>query len=112
MTSSRERLLAVLVLAALGATAVLASTQTWVEVAVRGARPVTVPGSAAAPALAPLALVLLALAATLAIAGRTARLLLAAVAVLGGVAIVALALPALTDPAGAAAGSVTAATGI
>jgi uncharacterized membrane protein (TIGR02234 family) len=109
---TRERLLAVLVLAALGAAAVLASTQPWVEAAVRGSHPVTVPGSAAAPALAPLALVLLALAATLAIAGRVARLVLALVAVLGGVAIVALALPALTDPAAAAAGSVTAATGI
>jgi uncharacterized membrane protein (TIGR02234 family) len=112
MSSARERLVVVLVLAALGAAAVLASTQTWVDVAVRGARPVTVPGSAAAPALAPLALVLLALAATLAIAGRAARLVLAVVAVLGGVAIVALALPALVDAAAAASGSVTAATGI
>jgi hypothetical protein len=109
---ARERLAAVLVLAALGAAAVLASTQTWVAAAVRGSRAVTVPGSAAAPALAPLALVLLALAATLAIAGRAARLVLAAVAVLGGVAIVVLASPAFTDPAAAAAGSVTAATGI
>jgi uncharacterized membrane protein (TIGR02234 family) len=111
-SARRERLIAVLVLAALGGAAVLASTQPWVEVAVRGARPVIVQGSAAAPALAPMALVLLALAATLSIAGRAARLVLALVAVLGGAALVVLALPVLTDPAGAASGSVTTATGI
>jgi len=112
VTPRRERLVAVLVLAALGAAAVLASTQTWLALDLRGAKPLAVAGSAAAPALAPLALVLLALAATLAIAGRAAQLVLAVVAVLGGAAIVALAVPALADPAGAAAGSVTAATGI
>jgi uncharacterized membrane protein (TIGR02234 family) len=112
VTAGRERLVAVLVLAALGAAAVLASTQTWVAVQLPNDRPLAVPGSSAAPALAPLGLVLLALAAALGIAGRGARLLLAAVAVLLGAGLGALAVPVLADPVGAASGAVTAATGI
>lgn len=112
MSAGRERLVAVLLLAALGGVAVLASSQAWVDVTLRAARPLAVAGSTAAPALTPLGLVLLALAATLGIAGRVARLLLAVVAVLVGLGLVALALPVLSAPAAAAAGAVTAATGV
>lgn len=111
-SSGRERLVAVLLLAALGAAAVLASTQTWVGLVLPTGRPLAVAGSAAAPALAPLGLVLLALAAALGIAGRGARVLLGGIAVLVGAGFAALAVPALADPAGAASGAVTAATGI
>jgi uncharacterized membrane protein (TIGR02234 family) len=112
VTTGRERLVAVLLLVALGGAAVLTSTQAWVEVTLPSDRPITVAGSAAVPAIAPLGLVLLALAATLGIAARGARILLAAVTALVGLALVALGLAVLRDPVAAAAGPVTAATGI
>lgn len=113
MSPARERLLVVLLLLAVGGAVVLASTQTFSTVDVVGARrPITVPGQQAAPALAPLGLVALALAGALSIAGRGARLVLGVVLVLVGAAVLALVVPSVLDPAAGTAGAVSAATGV
>lgn len=94
----------------------LASTQTWSTLHLRAvanhAAPVTVQGSAAAPALTALALAGLALAAALAIAGRLVRILLGVLGLIIGASVLLSALTAVTDPVQAAAPAVTAATGV
>ena len=68
-----------------GATAVLASTQPFASAVVTGARaPVVVAGQVAAPSLAPLGIVALALGIALTIAGPAARIVLGVVLVLLG----------------------------
>jgi hypothetical protein len=110
---ARERLLVVLGALAAGALAVLASTQPFATAVVSGVqKPVIVAGQAAAPALAPLGIVALALGVALTIAGPVARLVLGAVLVLLGVGIVAAALPSVLDDATGTAAAVTAVTGV
>jgi hypothetical protein len=113
MTPARERLVVVLGVLVAGAGTVLASTQTFASAVVTGVRaPVVVAGSAAAPSLAPLGIVALALGIALTIAGPVARLVLAALLVLLGAGIVAAALPnVLSDTAGTTA-AIVAATGV
>lgn len=109
----RERLNVVLVLLALGGATVLSTTQTFATLRLTGTRtPLVVAGSTVVPALAPLGIVLLALAAALTIAGRIARTVLGVLLVLLGAAIAALALPSLADPAAGTTGAVRTATGV
>lgn len=112
-TAARERLIAVVALAALGVLLLIAGTATWATV--RLAVPpgsVVVTGPTAVPALSALGLVLLAVAAALSIAGRAARIVLGVLLVLIGAGVVGLALPAGLDPARAAAAAVAAKTGL
>lgn len=113
MSPARERLVAVLALILLGALTVLASTQAFAVVRlVEQARPLTVPGSQAAPALAPLGLAQLALAGALTIAGPVARRVLGVVLVLLGAAVLAELVPLVADPTSGARGAIDAATGV
>jgi hypothetical protein len=113
MTPARERSLTVLGVLVAGAGAVLASTQTFATATVSGVRePVVVAGSAAAPSLAPLGIVALALGIALTIAGPIARIVLGVVLVLLGVGIVAAALPSVLDDATGTGGAITAVTGV
>lgn len=113
MTPARERLLAVLVLLLLGAVAVLVSTQPFASIVLDGRQqPLVVPGSKAAPALAPIGIAQLALAGALSIAGPVARRVLGVLLVVLGAATIALLLPVLGDPAAGTAGAVEAATGV
>lgn len=113
MTPARERLTVVLGVLVAGAGTVLASTQTFATAVVTGAKdPIVVAGSAAAPSLAPLGIVALALGLALTIAGRVARVALGVLLLLLGAGIVAAALPnALSDTAGTA-GAIVNATGV
>ena len=113
MTPARERLVVVAGAVAAGAGAVLASTQPFAAATVGGVRePIVVAGQQAAPALAPLGIVALALALALTIAGPIARVVLGAVLVLLGAGIVALTLPSALDPTFGTAGAISAATGV
>lgn len=113
MTPARERLIVVAGVALAGAAAVLASTQAFASATVTGVEsPIVVAGQQAAPALAPVGIVALALALALTIAGRVARVVLGIVLVLLGAGIVALALPSVLDPAFGTAGAISTATGV
>lgn len=113
MTPARERLAVVLGVLLAGALAVLSSTQTFATATVTGVRePVVVAGSAAAPALAPLGIVALALGIALTIAGRGARIVLGVVLVLLGAGIVACALPNVLDDATGTHAAIVTATGV
>ncbi|MBW4042309.1 MAG: Trp biosynthesis-associated membrane protein [Acidobacteria bacterium] len=113
MTPARERLTVVLGGLVAGAGAVLASTQTFATATVTGVRdPVVVAGQAAAPALAPLGIVALALGIALTIAGRVARVVLGVMLVLLGAGIVAAGAPNVVDPAAGTRGAIVAATGV
>ncbi len=107
-----ERLVLVLVVLALGGVVVLCSTQVFSTVTPVDAKAVRVTGQGIAPALAPLGIVLLALAAALTIAGRAARVVLGLVLVLLGAAVVLLTLPNVLDPAAGTRGAVSTATGV
>jgi hypothetical protein len=109
---SRERLVLVLVVLALGGVVVLCSTQVFSTVTPVDATPVPVTGQGVAPALAPLGIVLVALAGALTIAGRVARVLLGVVLVLLGAVVVLLTLPNALDPAAGTRGAVSTATGV
>jgi hypothetical protein len=109
---SRERLVLVLVVLALGGVVVLCSTQVFSTVTPVGAKAVPITGQVVAPALAPLGIVLLALAAALTIAGRIARVVLGVVLVLLGAVVVLLTLPSALDPAAGTRGAVSTATGV
>lgn len=113
MTPARERLTVVLGVLVAGAGTVLASTQTFATAVVTGVKdPVVVAGSAAAPSLAPLGIVALALGIALTIAGRIARIVLGVVLVLLGAGIVASALPNLLDDAAGTTTAIVSATGV
>jgi hypothetical protein len=109
---ARERLVLVLVVLALGGSIVLCSTQVFATVTPVDAQPVPVTGQGVAPGLAPLGIVLLALAASLTIAGRAARIVLGLVLVLLGALVVLLTLPNALDPAVGTRGAVSTATGV
>jgi hypothetical protein len=109
----RERLVVVAALVVLGAGVVLASTRTFATVRLENVgTPLVVAGSGAVPALAPVGIVLLALAIALTIAGRVARIVLGAVLVLLGLAVVALALPSALDPSAGTRGREISALGV
>lgn len=113
MTPGRERLIVVLALLATGGTTVLAATQTFASLRVPGiAAPVVVRGQQVAPALAPLGLVVLAVAGALTIASTAVRVVLGAVLLLAGAGVVALALPSVLDPGAGAGGAIATATGL
>jgi len=113
VTPARERLTVVLGVLVAGAGTVLASTQTFASAVVLGVKdPVVVAGSAAAPSLAPLGIVALALGIALTIAGRVARIVLGVVLVLLGAGIVAAALPNVLSDAAGTSGAIITATGV
>ncbi|MGN6444877.1 Trp biosynthesis-associated membrane protein [Amnibacterium sp.] len=113
MTAARERLVVVLGVLLAGALAVLASTQTFATATVTGVRaPVVVAGQAAAPALAPLGIVALALGIALTIAGRVARVVLGVVLVLLAAAVLAVSFPSVVDDAAGTKGAIVTATGV
>lgn len=117
MTDSRRVKLA-LVLGVLLASglALLSWTQVWIfaDVATSGSavEHLEVTGSTASPALTALALAGLALGGALTIAGPVIRVVLGLLEVLLGFSVFLGAVLAVTDPAGASAAAVTAATGI
>lgn len=110
--SGRERLLIVLVILALGGVVVLCSTQVFSTVTPVDAKPVPVTGQGVAPALAPLGIVLFALAAALTIAGRVGRLVLGLVLVLIGAVLALQTLPSALDATVGTRGAVSTATGV
>ncbi|GAA4743289.1 hypothetical protein GCM10025783_13550 [Amnibacterium soli] len=113
MTPARERSLVVLGVLLAGAAAVLASTQPFASAVITGTRaPVVVAGQAAAPSLAPLGIVALALGIALTIAGRVARVVLGVLLVLLGAGIVAAAFPNVVDDSVGTRGAITAVTGV
>ncbi|RNE66534.1 Trp biosynthesis-associated membrane protein [Cryobacterium tepidiphilum] len=115
MTGRRVKLLLILAVLAGSGLALLAWTQTWVEVDVTeaaAASHLSVTGSTAAPAVTALALAGLALAGALTIAGPVIRGVLGVLAVLLGVSVFIAALAPITDPAAASAPAVTAVTGV
>lgn len=114
--SRRAKYLSMLAVVVGAGLALLASTQTWFTVHLTAeanhAAPVTVQGSAAAPALTALSLAGLALAAALAIAGRLVRIVLAVLGVVIAGCIALSAGIALGDPVLSAASAITAASGV
>ncbi|MET4001560.1 MULTISPECIES: Trp biosynthesis-associated membrane protein [Arthrobacter] len=92
------------------------TTQTWIHVNIAPGEVVqsdlNIPGNKAAVAVSALALVALAGALAITIAGRVARFITAAVVFLGAIGVVGLALGILADPVAAAAAEVGVATGI
>jgi len=113
-----RRIKPILILAVIAASglALLAWTQVWatVRLAADGTsqQVLDVTGSIAAPGLTALALAGLALAGALTIAGVVIRIVLGILEMLLGVSVILSAALALTDPVGASAAAVTAATGI
>lgn len=114
--SRRAKYLALLLLVVGSGLALLGSTQTWFAIRLTDtashASTVSVPGSAAAPALTALALAGLALTAALAIAGPVFRIVLALLGVLLGVCVLISAGSALADPLTASSATITTATGV
>ncbi len=111
----RARLLAVLAIIVAGGTAVISSTQTWLDVTLTdgAAHVLTVPGTAALPVLAPLGLAALALGLALTIVARVLRYVFGAIAVAIGVLLLTLTWPvAVAPPVTAVASTVTETTGL
>ncbi|WP_425841803.1 Trp biosynthesis-associated membrane protein [Microbacterium sp. PA5] len=111
----RLRSLSVLTVLGGGALALIASTQTWLDVSLRGATtaPLPVPGASALALLAPLSLAALALGLALSIIGPVLRHVFGVLAVaIGGVLGFGALRVALERPVDAVAASVTEATGL
>ncbi len=111
----RARSLAVVTILVGGAVALIASTQTWLDVALRdaGVTPLAVAGAVAVPLLAPLSLAALALGLALTIVGPVLRYVFAVIGAAIGVALVVSALRvAITAPLDAVASTVTESTGL
>ncbi|WEK14303.1 MAG: Trp biosynthesis-associated membrane protein [Candidatus Microbacterium phytovorans] len=111
----RLRSLSVLTILVAAAVALIASTQTWLDVTLRGATnaPLAVAGAAAVPLLAPLSLAALALALALSIVGRVLRYVFGALAIAIGASLAVAAARILVEhPVDAVAGAVTEATGL
>ncbi len=111
----RARLLTVLTLLAAGAVGVIAGTQTWVHVELVDGATATlaVPGTAAVPVWTPLCLALLAIGATLSIAGPILRYVggMLALAVAGGMSLAVIPIVA-GPPVDSVAAAVAESTGI
>lgn len=111
----RARSMSVLATLVAGAAGVIASTQTWVHVALVDAATsdLAVPGATVIPVLAPLSLAVLALGAALSIVGRVLRLVFGALTVLIAIVLGTLVAPLLVGiPASAVAPNITEVTGI
>ena len=111
----RLRSLSVLTVLAGGALALIASTQTWLDVTLLGSTtpPIAVPGASALALLAPLSLAALALGLALSIIGAVLRYAFGVLAVAIGVALGVGALRiAVERPVDAVAAAVTEATGL
>ncbi|CAN7277323.1 Trp biosynthesis-associated membrane protein [Microbacterium sp. LjRoot45] len=111
----RLRSLSVLTILVAGAVALIASTQTWLDVTLRGTTnaPLAVAGAAAVPLLAPLSLAALALALALSIVGRILRYVFGGLAIAIGASLAVAAVRILVEqPVDAVAGAVTEATGL
>ena len=112
MSQRRVKMLAMVLPIAVAAIALLAWSQTWIEVTLDDDRVLAVGGGVAAPAIPPLAIAGLALVGALALAGIVFRVILGLMQAVLGVGIVASAAVALADPVLAASSSITEATGI
>jgi len=116
MTPRAIKLYSILGGLALSGIALLAYTQTWIQIRASspqgGAVAVSAAGSQTAPALSALAFAGLALFAASTIAGTVFRVILGALAFVLGGCIVFAALLAATDPIGSAATAITKATGV
>lgn len=111
----RLRSTSVLLILGGGALALIASTQTWLDAALRdtAAEPLAVAGATAVPLLAPLSLAALALSLALTIVGPVLRYAFGAIAVAIGVSLAAAAWRiAVERPVDAVASAVTEATGL
>lgn len=109
------RSLSVLTILVAGALALIASTQTWLDVTLRGTTnaPLAVAGADAVPLLAPLSLAALALALALSIVGRILRYVFGGIAIAIGASLAVAAVRILVEqPVDAVAGAVTEATGL
>lgn len=112
---ARARSLAVLAIVLGGAAAIIASTQTWLEVTLRAGanEALPVPGASALPLLAPLSLAALALGLALTVVGRVLRYAFGVLAtIIGGTLLVGAARIGLEHPVDAIAAVVTKATGL
>ncbi len=112
---ARARSLAVLAIVLGGAAAIIASTQTWLQVTLLSgaSEPLAVPGASALPLLAPLSLAALALGLALTVVGRVLRYAFGVVAILiGGTLLSGAARIGLEHPVDAIAAVVTKATGL
>jgi uncharacterized membrane protein (TIGR02234 family) len=116
MNPRRLKLYTILIGLALAGIALLAYTQTWIQIHASSPQggTVNVPssGSIAAPALSALAFAGLALFGAITIAGRGFRVVLGALEVILGICVVAASLVALTNPVKAAQGAITTVTGV
>jgi len=112
VSAARLRLTIILVGILVAGLALLAWTQSWFELALTTGQELSVPGQSAAPALSALALASLALLGALSIAGRGIRLALGVVQFVIGIAIVAVVVGVLADPAAASAPTITALTAV
>jgi uncharacterized membrane protein (TIGR02234 family) len=116
MTPRAIRLYSILGGLALSGIALLASTQTWIQLRASspqgGTVDVSAAGSQTAPALSALAFAGLALFAASTIAGPVFRVILGVLAFVLGGCIVFAALLVITDPIGSAATAITKATGV
>lgn len=111
----RFRSLSVLAILIGGGIALIASTQTWLDVTVRGTTgaPLPVPGASALPLLAPLSLAALALGLALSIIGIVLRYVFGVLAVAIGAVLAAGAIRiAIERPVDAVAAPVTESTGL
>jgi hypothetical protein len=113
--SRRLRTTSVLAILTGGALALIASTQTWLDVVLRdaGVPPLPVPGASAVPLLARLSLAALALGLALSIVGLALRYVFGVLGVaIGGVLLVAAWRIGVDRPIDAVASTVTEATGL
>ncbi|MBF0673030.1 MAG: Trp biosynthesis-associated membrane protein [Salinibacterium sp.] len=112
----RSKPIALAVSALLGGAVLLAWSQTWIigtlAPGISLEERIPVGGDTAAPALAPLALAMVALVAALAIASRLVRVVLSVTFMMLGGAVVAVASGALIEPLRAATASVVSSTGL
>lgn len=111
----RAKLTSILLMLIAGATGVISSTQTWLEVTISGAsaQSLPVPGASAVQVLAPLCLAVLALGLALSIVGRVLRYVFGALALVIAVVLGWLtAQIVFTTPVAAVQTVVTKATGI
>jgi uncharacterized membrane protein (TIGR02234 family) len=116
MNPRRLKLYTILIGLALAGIALLAYTQTWIDIRANSPQgdTVSVPaaGSVAAPALSALALAGLALFGAITIAGRGFRVVLGALEVILGACVVASSLVTIANPIKAAQSAVTTVTGV
>ncbi len=112
MTGGRRRMLAIVLPIVSSSLAFLAWSQVWVTVVLADGRTLAASGDVAAPAIPPLAIAALALVGALALAGLVFRVILGVLQALLGLGIAASGVLTLLDPVGSAIATITAATGV